>query len=180
MTDFRTLCAELVDAYAWCVDNYMTASADRDSLVQRARAALALPEPVAAPSAVCTGCGTPRHEAISVIAAGSIACCPDCSTLTVEDRNAIRKVAALALPEPQGPTARPAIEPVPIAERLPGPEDCAQWPEEPGESPWCWFASEHEEGGWRWRQDCLCDPRAYGYTHWLPHHALPVPQQEVQ
>jgi hypothetical protein len=44
-TDFRALCAELVDAYAWCVDNYMTASADEDSLVQRARAALAQPEP---------------------------------------------------------------------------------------------------------------------------------------
>jgi hypothetical protein len=44
-TDFRALCAELVDAYAWCVDNYMTALADEDSLVQRARAALAQPEP---------------------------------------------------------------------------------------------------------------------------------------
>jgi hypothetical protein len=44
-TDWRALCEELVDAYAWCVDNYMTGSAEKDSLVQRARAALAQPEP---------------------------------------------------------------------------------------------------------------------------------------
>ena len=54
-----------------------------------------------APSNICTGCNTPRHEAIAAIANGAIAngamaCCPDCSTLTVEDRNAIR--AAQAVP----------------------------------------------------------------------------------
>jgi hypothetical protein len=71
---------------------------------------------------------------------------------------------------------RPTIKPVPVSERLPGPEDCAPWPDDPNIS-WCWYAREHEEGGWRWRQDSLCNPRAYGYTHWLPHHALPLPQQ---
>ena len=45
MTDFRALCAELVDAYAWCIDEYMTAPAEKDALTQRARAALAQPEP---------------------------------------------------------------------------------------------------------------------------------------
>jgi hypothetical protein len=73
---------------------------------------------------------------------------------------------------------RPAVKPVPVAERLPGLEDCAPWPDDPT-IPWCWYAREHEEGGWRWRQDSLCNPRAYGYTHWLPHWALPVPQQEA-
>ena len=75
--------------------------------------------------------------------------------------------------------AHPTIKPVPVAERLPGPEDCAPWPDDPTIS-WCWYAREHEEGGWRWRQDSLCNPRAYGFTHWLPHHALPVPGAEVQ
>jgi hypothetical protein len=42
---FRALCVELVDAYAWCIDNYMSASPYEDSLVQRAHAALAQPEP---------------------------------------------------------------------------------------------------------------------------------------
>jgi hypothetical protein len=45
MTNYRQLCSELVDAYAWCVDNYMSANSHDDSLVQRARAALAEPEP---------------------------------------------------------------------------------------------------------------------------------------
>lgn len=43
MTDYKQLCSELFDAYAWCVDNYMRANSDSDSLVQRARAALAEP-----------------------------------------------------------------------------------------------------------------------------------------
>jgi hypothetical protein len=45
MTDFRALCAELVDAYEWCIEEYMTAPAEEDTLIQRARAALAQPEP---------------------------------------------------------------------------------------------------------------------------------------
>ena len=105
MTDpnFRALCAELVDDLELSDWPYKLKEAFRAD-IERARAALAQPEPVAAPSAVCTGCGTPRHEAISVIAAGSIACCPDCSTLTVEDRNTIRNLAALTHPEPVAPT----------------------------------------------------------------------------
>ena len=45
-TDCRTICAELVEAYAWCIEEYMTAPAEEDSLIQRARALLA--QPVAA------------------------------------------------------------------------------------------------------------------------------------
>lgn len=41
MTNYRQLCSELVDAYAWCVDNYMSANSHDDFLVQRAREALA-------------------------------------------------------------------------------------------------------------------------------------------
>jgi DNA-binding response OmpR family regulator len=40
-TDFRALCADLLEAYEWCIDEYMTAPASEDTLVQRARAALA-------------------------------------------------------------------------------------------------------------------------------------------
>ena len=62
--------------------------------------------------------------------------------------------------------ARPAIEPVPIAERLPGPEDCDA-------EGCCWVASE----------DCPAWHRVSrhfdAWHYWLPHHALPVPQQEV-
>jgi hypothetical protein len=44
-TDFRAMCAELEDAYTWCIEEYMTAPAKEDTLIQRARAALAQPEP---------------------------------------------------------------------------------------------------------------------------------------
>jgi hypothetical protein len=44
---YRALCAELEEAYAWCIEEYMTAPAEEDTLIQRARAALAQPEPVA-------------------------------------------------------------------------------------------------------------------------------------
>ena len=46
-TDYRALCAELEEAYAWCIEAYMTAPAEEDTLIQRARAALAQPVPVA-------------------------------------------------------------------------------------------------------------------------------------
>jgi hypothetical protein len=101
--------------------------------------------------------------------------------------------AALAQPEPQGPTdeelwdlyqdlgsyfsptefartvlarwGRPAIEPVPVSERPPGPKDC-----------------DAEGLCWWWSRDitawCLCfaaDGDSSEWTHWLPHWALPVP-----
>jgi len=68
--------------------------------------------------------------------------------------------AALAQPEPQGP--------VPVAERLPVPEDCdaegrcyawdGYW--------WLVFSAVLEEDD---------TGAGDGYTHWLPHHALPAP-----
>jgi hypothetical protein len=70
--------------------------------------------------------------------------------------------AALAQPEPQGP--------VPVAERLPVPEDCdaegrcyawdGYW--------WLVFSAVLEEND---------TGAGDGYTHWLPHHALPLPQK---
>jgi len=62
--------------------------------------------------------------------------------------------------------ARPTIEPVPVTEWLPGPEDCDA-------EGCCWFYSGRYD---RWER--LLYKLRHGYTHWLPHHALPVPQQE--
>jgi hypothetical protein len=45
--DFRALCAELVEAYAYLIDRYMTAPSNKDALVYRARTALNQPEPTA-------------------------------------------------------------------------------------------------------------------------------------
>ena len=69
---------------------------------------------------------------------------------------------------------RPAVEPVPVSERLPGPEDC----DAEGR---CWLlcrsASMNRTPTWRLvhRRSILDAP----YTHWLPHWALPVPRSEV-
>ena len=105
--------------------------------------------------------------------------------------------AALAQPEPQGPTdeelwqiwhdvdgsiptifravlarfGRPAIVPVPVSERLPGEGDC-----DANGIFWAW-----DKGCLRWDAAFLDEafPSDTDISHWLPHHALPVPQQEA-
>jgi hypothetical protein len=80
---------------------------------------------------------------------------------------------------------RPTIEPVPVSERLPEPEDCVPWPDDPDANPWAW-AGKKVYGGWEWVQlsmqglgsDALRIIAGGGWTHWLPHYALPVPQQQ--
>jgi hypothetical protein len=84
-----------------------------------------------------------------------------------------RARTALAQPEPQGPTGRPAIEPVPVSERLPGPEDC----DEKGR---CWWFSPPACGPNTIRPCWTFDSETLeGDTHWLPHWALPVPGVEA-
>lgn len=59
---------------------------------------------------VCSGCGAPRLSAILACVRGQAACCPDCSTLTMDERNTIRgAVSALAL---DLATSRAALEDV--------------------------------------------------------------------
>jgi hypothetical protein len=67
---------------------------------------------------------------------------------------------------------RPAIEPVPVGERLPGPEDC-----DVNGIVWAW-----DSGCLRW-DTAFWDaafPSDTDITHWLPCWALPVPQQEAE
>jgi hypothetical protein len=73
-----------------------------------------------------------------------------------------------------------AIEPVPVGERMPGPEDCTTNPRT-GQGQWCWGWVQHDDppysGRWRMmRKEWLADEA----VAWLPHHALPVPQQEAE
>jgi hypothetical protein len=49
----------------------------------------------------CEGCGAARIAAITAVIQGKIACCPDCSTLTMGERNTIREALA-TLTAPQG------------------------------------------------------------------------------
>jgi hypothetical protein len=79
-----------------------------------------------------------------------------------------------------------ALKPVPVAERLPGPEDCLGRPWEATDAGFCWwlfFDSEkwcflpgpiwQGQGSWQ-RSSPL------GASHWLPHHALPIPSAEME
>jgi hypothetical protein len=101
MIDFRALCAELVEAYEWCINRYMTAPSNKDALVYRARAALeAQPEPQG-----------PMPEVDDILRLAAI--------IRRVDGNHDKGAAALAeailshpdsrwqhaRPEPQGPTA---------------------------------------------------------------------------
>ena len=57
------------------------------------------------------------------------------------------------------------------------------WPDEPDANHWCWLGKSID-GGWEWSQTSALDIAAVqlervlaggGWTHWLPHYALPVP-----
>jgi hypothetical protein len=62
---------------------------------------------------------------------------------------------------------RPAPEPVSVAERLPGDQ-------------LCWWFEADEDGGYGSNWTLLrIRGSATGYTHWLPHWALPVPQEQA-
>jgi hypothetical protein len=52
--------------------------------------------------------------------------------------------------------------PIPVEERQPGPEDCDAEDE-------CYWFDPAGTGAW------YLDTYQGNYTHWLPHHALPVP-----
>jgi hypothetical protein len=69
----------------------------------------------------------------------------------------------------------PAIEPVPVSERCPGPKD---WDAEGR----CWMFDPCDKGWWAYRSALPSDGDPAPFTYWLPHWALPLPQQagEVQ
>jgi hypothetical protein len=149
-TDWRALCAELVNELEeWVAFGDVGEIELAHALIDRARAALAQPEPQGASDEelydywISTspefGCADPVGFARAILARWG----------------------------------RPAIEPVPVAERLPGPEDCD------GEGRcYAW------DGYWWLVRSAVLEEddtgAGEGYTHWLPHHALPVPQQEAE
>jgi hypothetical protein len=74
---------------------------------------------------------------------------------------------------------RPAIEPVPVSKRLPGPEDC----DAEGRC-WWWHPAHIEDDfdndwvllNFEWADGRRDSDDSLIYTHWLPHHALPTPE----
>ena len=160
MTDFRALCAELAEQLDDALDFTVSGETKRHMklLTRRARAALAEPQGEGPTdgelNAICDG--TPWH--------GS-------------PRQFGREVARTVLARWGRPAPPPALQPVSVAERLPGAEDCDAegfcWWFSPADSTAgafgvaaCWVLRKHE-------------PEDDFRTHWLPAHALPLPR-EVQ
>jgi hypothetical protein len=154
--NFRALCAELVnDLHDYKVANEQY----EDALVNRARAALAQPEPQG-PSEKEWDELRAHFERILCDALSSGG--PVVGNIALAD-HLINAVYAR--------WGHPAIEPVPVSERLPGPGDCS-----PSGYFWAYAGDDWEEtdiNGRSWQYW-----RHHGYTHWLPHYALPVPQQQ--
>jgi hypothetical protein len=161
--DYKALCAELADSVELLLemrsnDRPMQVTEDR---LNRARAALAQPEP--------QGPTDEGVEAAARVIYGSMRFDRvDHTAPWVERGNSFaqdeaRRCARAVLTR----FGRPAIEPVLVSERLPGPEDC----DAEGR---CWWWDEDDD---MWR---LSEHRPWllCWTHWLPHWALPVPGVE--
>lgn len=206
--DFRALCAELVALDGHCVVDCTEEWADA---MCRARNALAQPEPVApsewhllsfeqpSVNALCEYiCHPTNWEVIQGKGKWYEQANPTVSGFTYSHglfvSNPTQTLWRLAQPEPQPPAAivemvnklhqinNPAIQPVPVSERLPGPEDCNA---EGG----CWFWHPgHKEDdfidGWilldsKWAGSRRDSDDSLIYTHWLPHWVLPVPAPAI-
>ena len=153
MTDFRALCAELLQAVE---DDVIDVNDGQrfQAVVDRARAALAQPEPQ----------GPTDEELMQLLFddyRGVIEFVCDVEEEAHVMANSHVKFARVVLAR----WGRTAIEPVSVTERLPGPEDC----DAEGR---CWVVLQ--PGVWVLMKAM---PPA---SHWLPHHTLPVPQQEAE
>ena len=166
MTDYKALCAELANHLQGRKDlecGWPGEDPEQD-LLDRARTALAQPEPEGV-----------TDEALANFSNWFCRNYPGPDTIIHKPEWHAPKVfraAAYALTR----YARPASEPVPVAERRPGPEDC----DAEGR---CWAWGD----AYPWLDWKCWKPFPFRYvavppdvTHWLPHHALPVPGAEVQ
>jgi hypothetical protein len=165
MTDFRALCEELANRMD-SETGYTRPDGTRWShpAVVRARAALAKTKlqpvaeefSVAEPAALAEQpVGPTRGEAVAVYT--EVMAAHDCQTLGDMAEHFARAVLA---------RWGSHLTPTPVAERLPGPEDC----DAEGQ---CWWWDTAAES---W----ILALYAYwtDFTHWLPANALPVPTND--
>ena len=148
MADFRALCQELMDA----IDSGIPVERIKQSpLAVRVDAALAQPEP--------EGLSDQELYDYWIGTSPEFGC--------ADPVGFARAVLARY--------GRPAIEPVPVSERLPYEADC----DAEGR---CWFFHTSTIGGNEWFLNPLPKVsewyRWQSITHWLPHWALPVPVVE--
>ena len=87
---------------------------------------------------------------------------PEYEALSKQDTiNQLRAVLARFVHQPP--------QPIPLSERLPGPEDC----DAEGR---CWWAAPHRVTAAHWIYRRQGQWPEQQYTHWLPAHALPLPE----
>jgi hypothetical protein len=148
----RALCAELAQELAeeYGVQREFNAGdpllgSGAIELLSRARTALAQPELE----------GPTDEELDKVIFQAVWDHMDDADDLSNDEMDRLKARAVLAR------WSHPAVEPVPVAERLPGPEDCD------AKGRCWWWCHRHES----WELDAV----PVHYRHWLPHHALPIP-----
>jgi len=181
MTDFRALCARMAEELDHYRQLLMDDRRETHALAAEARAALAQPEPEPAPTDEAIMELMPQQmrddlanaaralagfDRANVKAAGAMR--------IILNRHAVDHVRAVL-----ARWGRPAIQPVPVSERLPGAKDCNA----EGRC-WFWHPGHKQDDfidGW-----ILLDPKWAGsrrdsddsliYTHWLPHHAIPTPE----
>jgi hypothetical protein len=154
MTDtFRALCAELLQAWGSAAEFDLSGV---DQAIDRARLALAQPEPV----------GPTDEELLQMAQWHNIAHIrPDGTALypwqgSQDMRTDVLSFARAVLQR----WGRPAITPIPVSERLPGKGDL----DDQGTC-WMWHPVNFHY--------CLCLPDPSVHTHWLPAHDLPLPGQ---
>jgi len=157
MTDWRERCSELAEALCG-----YTLSQDDCLLVARTRAELALPEPEGGGSIHGLG-----GEIVATIRAyASVEPQVGASRMLHESNFGVVARAVLAR------WGRPAIEPVPVAER---PWERGGWCDEYG---MCWKFYPCDRGWWSYGPILPSDGDPAPFTHCLPHWALPVPTSQ--
>ncbi len=161
-TDWRALCAELagnLERYqSWYIEDNGYGIDDLEALLRRADAALAQPEPQGPTKGDISELYR-KHGGFNYDGMDEI-----------DFENAVNEAIAR--------WGRPAVKPVPVAERLPGPEDC----DAEGRCWWLTLAvADGGRGGYStfWELTTF-KAAARCASHWLPHHALPVPGAEVE
>jgi hypothetical protein len=160
MTDtFRALCAELLDVVAKRVDH----TYGDNRLMKRARAALAQPEPARQPTFAELLMPPPRTAEELLASVRHFYGDQTAADMGAEDD--LRTARAVL-----ARWGTPAIQPVPVSERLPGPDD---W----DTNGRCWMFDPCDRGWWAYRSALPSDDELGRppWTHWLPHWALPRP-----
>jgi len=109
---------------------------------------------------------TEREELAALIDQVALAWEPDVCLLGNMTAAQLARAAALLR------EARP--QPVPVAQRLPGPEDC----DAEGR---VWVCERDRDMAPQWNLlRSKCASTNYGTTHWLPHWAVPIPTEPAE